>query len=423
MNDFHLEELNSFSFEERVIFDDSLFWFQKVLLDSSQTRTCIYFEFCDKRNSLKKVKNIIETYKDRIHFKNLYFYNANDFVNLVLWIPFYLPKNINLFINTSCFIGCHFCDNKNDLFINLPFQSIQSFFSRYPVWDNINVNILGQGDPLFHPNIEEILSYLKKWRLHITFFSWGKSLLYAKNIDFLRMHIDEFKINLSSSTSEVYNGTHSHKISSEDFQKLQKILLTIKEKTTLISVIDSGNITDIYNFYLFAFQNRFLWVEFKKDMLYRPSNPLYKSEIVKKISQIFDQFMMQESLNFISNISPKYIKYVTFSPFLEKNTSILDTYIQDFVQDISVSDINNQNICLQFWNSIDLTEKNEVSLCCHYDDGLISSVDYEEVYYKNPLFVEKFEEYKKATPSNCKHCPMPMDRYKSILKYNFVTTL
>ena len=139
-----LKRTNIFSFDSKITFSDSLLGFEKALLDSQNTPYTIFFEFQYPKKSLKKVKEIILKHQKQIDFENLYFYNANDFVNIVLNKPIYLPKTVNLFINHSCVIGCNFCNNTNQRKDYLPLKDIQFFLSKYPIGDNINFNILGQ---------------------------------------------------------------------------------------------------------------------------------------------------------------------------------------------------------------------------------------------------------------------------------------
>jgi len=90
---------NFFSYKDKIAFDDNLINFENTLIDSINNKYTIYFEFQNIESSFKKVKDIILILKDKINFDNLYFYNANDFINIILDKPIYLPNNINLFIN------------------------------------------------------------------------------------------------------------------------------------------------------------------------------------------------------------------------------------------------------------------------------------------------------------------------------------
>jgi|GEM_PF-4162385 len=162
---------NVFYFSERTIITDSLAGFREILRNSGTKRQGIFFSFQEIEKSLRAVKYIILEERENICFENLFFFNANDFMNEILENPIYLPKNINLFINESCFIGCTYCKNKNHIHEKLKKESIREFLSKYHVSDTMNFNIIGQGDPLFHEELFEILEYIKSFSGHVTFFS------------------------------------------------------------------------------------------------------------------------------------------------------------------------------------------------------------------------------------------------------------
>ena len=198
-------QANTFLYQDARIFDDSFHGFEEVLQNSSSSPQGIRFEFHHPLESLHRLKSLILKYKEVSNWDNLYFFNTSDFVNIVLEKEVYLPKNINLFINESCFIGCNFCENPNDIKTYLKLEDIKSFLKLYNIGDDINFNILGQGDPLFNPELFDILEYIHSLWAHITFFSWWKSLLYTDKMEELFSYVDEFKINLSCFSYESYN--------------------------------------------------------------------------------------------------------------------------------------------------------------------------------------------------------------------------
>ncbi len=412
-----------FYFKDRIIFKDNLLWFEKVLLDSKYNDYCIYFDFYDIKLSLIKLKYIILKNINFIDFNNLYFYNSNDFINLLLDKPIYLPNNINLFINEKCFIWCNYCDNNNDCFEKLSLWDIKIFLWKYNLWDNINYNIIWQWDPLFHSDLFNILEYIKSIWWHITFFTWWKSLLYCKDINKLNSFVDEFKINLSSSSYQIYNKTHSNKINKVEFDKLINKIKIIAKKSTFITILTSKNISDLYKFYMLAVNLNCYWLEIKKNLFYNKNDILNNLTIKNNIIKLLKIFSKNKYINFSSNINWNFIQYNNISNFIDRSSLLLDRYINNNFDDIDIDDINKLDKCFQFGNSIDIIEKWVVSVCCHYDIWNISQIDYDGLYYNNILFKEKYLNYKIKTPKSCEKCPMPIDRYKNYLKYNFVSSL
>lgn len=412
-----------FYYKDIIKIDDNLLWFDEILKNSCYKKYNIFFEFKNIEKSFSLVKKIIlDNYKN-INFQNLYFYNANDFINFIIKKPIYLPNNINLFINEWCFIGCVYCDNVNDSFNMLSLESIKIFLSKYNLWDNINYNIIWQWDPLFHPEIFKILDYIKSIWWHITFFSWWKSLLYCSDINRLNILVDEFKINISSSNYEVYNLTHSNKINKDDFDLLISKFKIISKKTTFITVLNKYNINDLYNLYNLIISIWAFWFEIKKNIFYKENDILDNTKLYNNIIKLIVYFSRNKNINIVTNIISWFIKYNIFPDFLDRQKSLLDLYIDELITKKTLSEINNINVCHQFWNSIDIIEKWLVSVCCKYDIWNFWLVSDAWFYHDNDLFISKYNKFLINTPEWCKKCPMPIDRYKNYLKYNFINDL
>jgi wyosine [tRNA(Phe)-imidazoG37] synthetase (radical SAM superfamily) len=407
-----------FRFSERTIIRDDLDEFIEILEKSSEISYGIFFDFKNPHESLRKVKKIIQARKESISFENLYFFNAHDFINTLLDTPIYLPKNINLFINESCFIGCNYCHNKNHIHEKISLEKIQNFLENYHLSDTMNFNIIGQGDPLFHPELLEILEYIKSFGGHTTFFSWGKSLLYCHDTKKLNSLVDEFKINLSASNATVYNAMHSFHITSDEFQKLTEILKSFWDKVTLITVLMKWNITDIVPFYKLARLIGAFALEIKQDVFY-PKNSIFENkEIVLQIEKTIQKLIDLNDISILTNFSISSL--FEPKPFHTQSVSlveklIVDGWIPEIPEDLSV--------CHQFGNSVDITERWVVSVCCKYDIWSISTIDYTDSCYKNGEFQRKYKEYSNRTPDACKTCPMPIDRYKNTLKHLFIKEL
>lgn len=386
----------------------------------------IIFTFNDFKTSVSNLKNFI--LNNDIDYKKKYFYNTWDIVNLVKEDMIFLPKDVNLFINQSCFIWCNFCDknldkSKEKLFLWL--EQIKSFFSEYPISDNINVNILWNWDPIYNKELIGILKYLKLelW-VNITFFSWWKSLLISDIIYELFKYIDCFKINLSASNYKVYNKMHSNKITELDFEKLKNIIKKISKYSyvDILTVIMRDNILDLYDFYLMCLDLDIKWIEIKKNhhkvyddnILNIPSNIIRLNKIVKFFSS-------HKRLNIISDIWSNLNNTIYFSDFLNKSTTILDKYISYKNTDINFSNYNEKR-CSQFGLSIDLVENWDISLCCHYEAWLIWNVN--NWWVDKRKYIIKKEDYLNGkTLDICSGCSMSVDRYKNLLKYDILNNL
>ncbi len=411
-------ESNIFSFSERIIITDDLIPLRTILEDSIHTPCGIFFDFKTPIESLKKVKYLILDSQSEINFKNIFFYNANDFINCILDAPIYLPKNINLFINESCFIGCNYCKNTNQIHEKLSLVQIKFFLSHYHLSDTLNFNIIGQWDPLFHPELMDILEYIKSFWWHTTFFSGWKSLLYCKDIHTLSHLIDEFKINLSASDATVYNKMHSLQITTHEFSELVSVLRILGKKVTLISVLMMPNINDILSFYTLALRIWVFAIEIKRDVFYPKDYILDDPRVFSYINSLINRLIVLKRLNIFTNFSLNS----NFEPsiFQEESTSIVEK-ILDGNHEIEIPE--SITTCHQFGNSLDITERWVVSVCCKYDIWNISTIDYTTSSYENPLFMEKYKQYRSQAPKECSTCPMPIDRYKNYMKYLLIGDL
>lgn len=411
-------ENNAFFFEKSHHINDTLDWFEQLLLRSHLEKNGIIFDFKYPKESLSLVKKMILLHKDVICFENLFFFNANDFINLILQKPIYLPTNINLFINEWCFIGCVYCDNKNITHKTLSFQDIQTFLSKYPISDTMNFNILWQGDPLFHPELFEILEYIKSFWAHITFFSGWKSILYCKDTERLNSLVDEFKINLSSSNTEIYNKMHTLHITQEDFHELVLRLKILNKKITLITILKKDNIADLIPLYKLAIEIGCFALEIKRDVFY-PKDDIFSNKSIEiSVIVLIKKLIALWNIHVISNIIDtsqlSRIKYdITVYSLLERIIG------EEILNEI----IPNLNTCHQFWNSLDITEKWIISVCCHYEDGKIWMISDTDRFYNTEFFAKKYTDYATKTPKNCKNCPMPLDRNKNYIKAKFVENL
>ena len=415
----------TFIYENRIIFDDKLNWFEELILKNDNIYYNVYFDFLNEKYSLSNVKNIILKNKNNINFDFLYFYNANDFINFVLDKEIYLPYNINLFISETCPIWCIYCENPNDIHYYLSIKEIRYFLSKYNIWDNMNFNILWQGDPIFNPELLDILSYIKSIWWHITFFSWGKSLLFVKDFDLFSQTIDEFKINISASNYFIYNKTHKIPINKKDFDFLYFLFEKIANKSTFLTILVKENISDLTEFIKKIVSFKAYWIEIKKNLQYPKNDILDNKIILLKVEKILNILKKCRNINIVSNIWTWFSRFHNLKFFHEKKKTLLDKIIEKDIywKNLSLKEINNLWKCFQFGNSIDITENWKIALCCNYDISVISSSSYKKKYYDDLKFIHKKHKFQNTTPRSCQKCPMPIDRYKSYLKYNFVKNL
>ena len=214
--------------------------------------------------------------------------------------------------------------------------------------------------------------------------------------------------------------THRTPIREADFPRLLERLKYIGKKTTLICVLVRENIGGIMEFYKLAQELNCRGVEFKKNLQYLANDILDVPKIFEKVSHVLDLLYQGSKMDFVSNIGTWKIR-VEYRDFFHKSSSLLERYVE--VPEKSLDEINSIDVCHQFGNSLDITENKRLSLCCHYKEWDVSDLLFDEKYYENILYQNKKQQYKTQTPQSCRKCPMPVDRYKNFLKYEFVHNL
>ena len=89
---------------------------------------------------------------------------------LILQYPPKFPKSVHLYITNDCNLNCEKCyyRSENDPLQQLSLEKIRSLFAE---WKNFRLTsiAIGGGEPLLHPDIQEIVEISKK----MGFFPFG----------------------------------------------------------------------------------------------------------------------------------------------------------------------------------------------------------------------------------------------------------
>jgi len=147
------------------------------------------------------------------------------------------PKSIFIDITTACNINCGFCWIHSPLLkkkpyrkhINLGFKTIKDTVDAAREWRSEEISLAGDGEPTIHPQIKEIIGYIKNKGLKLylaTNATFGTALMpsIAK--------VDHLYVNLCSPDKDNYrklqapNNGHLHDKLSENL----KILCRLKKK-------------------------------------------------------------------------------------------------------------------------------------------------------------------------------------------------
>jgi len=119
------------------------------------------------------------------------------------------PSNLNLEITWRCNLKCGLCPSraghgqKGELKQkDMAFDDIKRIIKKLPQLRT--VNFIGAGEPMLHPDFYEILNYLHKMRLGITFTTNG-TLITEQNVEKLTPNVDRVVVSVDSPNPNKYN--------------------------------------------------------------------------------------------------------------------------------------------------------------------------------------------------------------------------
>ena len=115
----------------------------------------------------------------------------------------YQIKDVELEITNICSHKCPYCYNGNGSIVNPYFSDFNTLCAIVDKMKSVGASrfILLGGDPVEHPQIMELLAYIKKSGMYVTLMS--NTLYFRDNdIDTVSQYIDEIQFTLHGSTGE-----------------------------------------------------------------------------------------------------------------------------------------------------------------------------------------------------------------------------
>lgn len=168
------------------------------------------------------------------------------------------PKTINLGIIRKCNYKCIFCrdhgpfakgENINSANDSMPFADISSVIEQAYKAGTENIIISGEGEPLMHPQILDIISYIGKHNLDLTILTNASVFKVAERIMELSDNLKlSFLVNMSAANPKKYNQLYGQEAS--NFYKVLRVIKNLNRKfpVYLNYIIMKNNLNDIWDF-------------------------------------------------------------------------------------------------------------------------------------------------------------------------------
>lgn len=206
---------------------------QRLIAMNKKTLYVFFREQTTLQKTAAFVFSIYEKYPD---FRLMFSYDHGVLLGLVYGKPIVPPKRAVIEIHDDCNLKCDFCwthspllgdeaptARKKALDVNMFYKYVDEL-AEAPVE---LVELCAVGDPLYHPNVWEMIHYIKQKGLRVR-VSTNATLINKKNAeDIIRWGVDELAMNISGGDPETYKEIHN--VSPKLFENLKKNLSYLAE--------------------------------------------------------------------------------------------------------------------------------------------------------------------------------------------------
>ena len=124
--------------------------------------------------------------------------------------PFYVTVDITRRCNLQC-IGCRFHSPlskkspfRDDTVMDIPFDLFKKLCDALKTMGTNSILLTGEGEPLLHPRIFDMISAAKEAELHVILFTNGTLLDETKIKPLIDSHLDTLRVSLWASSPEEY---------------------------------------------------------------------------------------------------------------------------------------------------------------------------------------------------------------------------
>jgi len=162
------------------------------------------------------------------------------------------PLTINWAINNSCNFECRHCYSRNDTHDELPKEVLLECLEKVAKAGVLSVNF-GGGEPLLHPSLLEIASYVSAVGLRVSMNSTGWFIDEAMALELKKAGFTKVGISIDSHLPEVHDqfrgvsGSHARAVAALGHLNAAGIATSI---STVICRINSSSIEELVSFAL-----------------------------------------------------------------------------------------------------------------------------------------------------------------------------
>lgn len=279
------------------------------------------------------------------------------------------PQNIFLDITNICNFSCVSCWIHSPVIKNQPtpkylnFKILKKVLKEAKNWGVQSINISGDGEPFFHPDIKKIIDYTIENNLYLnitTNLSFNKELVpYACKVNNLFVHID-------ATTNSLYKKIHCSRTKSyynrvfENLRYISEVSIKIgKPEICFIHIIHRLN-------YKYIRKTLNLLKKFKISKI--SMKPMESIEETKR-------FLLSETQNNELKCLLKKIILEDAKGEIRAKTNIFENY--QALKNYKNSPYNLKH-CFSGWFNLLIDFKGDVALCCHNDKTIVGNI-----YYKS----------------------------------------
>ncbi|MBL7713907.1 MAG: radical SAM protein [Bdellovibrionales bacterium] len=203
-------------------------------------------------------------------------------VGMALDQPLTMPRRAVIEIFNDCNLACDFCwthspyrnyKNPEGYFSRkLTKETIARYVEELAGFDVETVELCAVGDPLFHPDVWEIIDHIKSKGLRLRISTNGTLITKAKAERFIEIGVEQLFMNISAGDRDTYHRIHN--VSPTIYDNLErnlKYLSDLREKTEkkypymqIINVITRENVDGLEKMIDFSALIRADFTEFRK---------------------------------------------------------------------------------------------------------------------------------------------------------------
>lgn len=172
------------------------------------------------------------------------------------------PSYLDIDITNKCNLNCNYCwdhspllkDSKKDIeWLNksIDFELFKKIVLEAKEMRTQQIGFGGSGEPLLHPKVREMISFIKSQDMDVTICTNG-ILIDSDMSNFLAKNNVQLRVNISAGTKLTYEKTHSN--NSDKFEMIKENLLSYSEnlkslhpksKWEIINIITKDNYTEL----------------------------------------------------------------------------------------------------------------------------------------------------------------------------------